>query len=100
MDVHIENLPILGLRYGTINCHDRIIETPGCMLYTRCCAVPHLMPDLVGELDETHLPRLNQFSLSTCYERPGVDVLKQFQLGIKRLANLQERVRVVTNFNN
>jgi queuine tRNA-ribosyltransferase subunit QTRTD1 len=47
------------------------------------------MPELVEEIEGTLLPRLDQFSLSTSYNRPGIEVLKQFQLGIKSLTKLK-----------
>ena len=60
MNVSISSLPYLKLRCGTIQYNNVVVETPGCMLYTRCCAVPHLLPDVLSEIDESLIPKLEK----------------------------------------
>ncbi|XP_062515982.1 queuine tRNA-ribosyltransferase accessory subunit 2-like [Corticium candelabrum] len=89
MNVSISSLPYLKLRCGTIQYNNVVVETPGCMLYTRCCAVPHLLPDVLSEIDESLIPKLAKIDVSTCCEKPGVQCLNLFQRGIRALAGLE-----------
>ncbi|XP_063063554.1 queuine tRNA-ribosyltransferase accessory subunit 2 isoform X2 [Engraulis encrasicolus] len=64
------------------------LETPGCLLYTRCASVPHLTQDTLHTL--TDLPAVTQVTLSTLAEHQ--EVLEEFKEGARKFAGLHDTV--------
>ena len=58
--------------------------------------MPHLLPDVLSEIDESLIPKLAKIDVSTCCEKPGVQCLNLFQRGIRALAGLEVRMRIHT----
>ncbi|XP_065829479.1 queuine tRNA-ribosyltransferase accessory subunit 2-like [Oscarella lobularis] len=78
-----------GLRVGHVVVHGGTrLSTPGCLIYTRCGAVPHLVHDLWKE--DEHVSPFVQMSLSSTYEHPGLDVVKAYGKGINAFSSLND----------
>lgn len=72
-------VPVLGA--------DVILETPGCLLYTRYGGVPFLPPDVCETIDS--LPKVAFVSMSYVAERKSV--LHKFKLGLSDFCRLGKR---------
>ncbi|KAK0134582.1 Queuine tRNA-ribosyltransferase accessory subunit 2 [Merluccius polli] len=62
------------------------MEVPGCLLYTRCGAVPHLTHDTLRTVSP--LPPVTQLTLSTVAEHR--EVLEEYKDGFKKFAGLHD----------
>ncbi|KAL2085139.1 hypothetical protein ACEWY4_018459 [Coilia grayii] len=83
---------VQGCRLGTLTglgkTGQHSLETPGCLLYTRCASVPHLTQDTLHTL--TNLPAVTQVTLATLAEHQ--EVLEEFKEGARTFAGLHDTV--------
>ncbi|XP_012671769.1 queuine tRNA-ribosyltransferase accessory subunit 2 isoform X2 [Clupea harengus] len=78
----------LGALTGLGKTAQHSLETPGCLLYTRCGSVPHLTQDTLHTL--TSLPAVTQLTLATLAEHQ--EVLEEFKEGARKFAGLHDTV--------
>ncbi|XP_076146746.1 queuine tRNA-ribosyltransferase accessory subunit 2 isoform X1 [Alosa pseudoharengus] len=78
----------LGVLTGLGKTGGHSLETPGCLLYTRCGSVPHLTQDTLHTL--TNLPAVTQVTLATLAEHQ--EVLEEFKEGARKFAGLHDTV--------
>ncbi|XP_077592323.1 queuine tRNA-ribosyltransferase accessory subunit 2 [Stigmatopora nigra] len=78
----------LGVLKGLGRMGKHSLEVPGCLLYSRCGAVPHLTQDTLHTLDR--LPSITQVSLDHLAEHK--EVLEDFKDGFKKFAGLHDTV--------
>ncbi|XP_068723839.1 queuine tRNA-ribosyltransferase accessory subunit 2-like [Montipora capricornis] len=78
-------------RRGVLKVDNQEIETPGCSLYTRGGAVPHLTSDVLKTVQD--LPSAVHLSLQTTIDQPGVETIKKTSgYAIKKFFGLEEYV--------
>ncbi|XP_019619109.1 PREDICTED: queuine tRNA-ribosyltransferase accessory subunit 2-like [Branchiostoma belcheri] len=89
MKVVLSNV-VNGCRVGSITelgrHGNRVLEFPGCLLYTRCGAAPHLTYDVLQKVDG--LPTGAQLTLPTLAEQHHV--VQDFQQGIGKFTGMED----------
>ncbi|XP_078381556.1 queuine tRNA-ribosyltransferase accessory subunit 2-like isoform X2 [Oculina patagonica] len=76
-------------RTGVLRLDNHEIQTPGCTLYTRGGAVPHLTTDVLHSIK--NLPSVAHLSLQTTIDQPGTEVINKSSCdGIKEFLRLKE----------
>ncbi|XP_078686964.1 queuine tRNA-ribosyltransferase accessory subunit 2-like [Branchiostoma floridae x Branchiostoma belcheri] len=89
MKVILSNV-VNGCRVGSITelgrHGNRVLEFPGCLLYTRCGAAPHLTYDVLQKVDG--LPLAAQLTLPTLAEQHHV--VQDFQQGIGKFTGMED----------
>ncbi|XP_053311274.1 queuine tRNA-ribosyltransferase accessory subunit 2 isoform X1 [Spea bombifrons] len=81
-----------GARLGVINGlgrnGDKVLEVPGCLLYTRTGSPPHLTHDTLRTIEG--IPPVTHITLSTLAEHQ--EVLEEFKEGIAKFAGMSDTV--------
>lgn len=79
-------------RSGVLEIENQQIQTPGCLLYTRGGAVPHLTSDVLKD-SIGKSPSMVHLTLETTIDQPGVETISKSSCnGIKEFLGLEEYI--------